>query len=1021
MKKFASPMAMAAALALPVSSFAASDLFFSEYIEGSSNNKALEIVNTTGQTVDLSGYEVQMYFNGKSTAGLTIALQGSLDNGDVYVLAHSSAAPEILAVADQTNGAGWFNGDDAIVLLYGGAAVDSIGQVGTDPGSQWGTGDTSTQNNTLRRQDSTSEGDADLYDVFDPAASWDGFAQDTFDDLGSFTTSVPPLAQLVINEVDADTAGSDSQEFIELFDGGIGNTVLDGFSVVFYNGNGDISYRSIDLTGYQTNADGYFVIGNTEVVQADLTIPNNGLQNGADAVALYSVGADLFPNGTAISLDNLVDAVVYDTNDSDDTGLLALLNAGEPQLNEDGAGNKDGHSSQRCANGAGGVLNTSNFQQNTPTPGAENSCGTVVVSQCGEPATFIHDIQGSGAASPLAGTVQTIEGVVTADFQGENGLKGFFVQEEDADFDADASTSEGIFVYDSGSTVDVNPGDVVRVTGNVVEFKDFTELNQVASVEVCATQANYSRASVQLPVSEVADLEAFEGMAVSLSQTLTVTDNYNLGRYGEIWLSANGRLMNPTNVAAPGDAALAVKAANDRNRILIDDGQTAQNPEVIAYPAPELSAANTLRAGDEVTALNGVMGFAFGSYRIHPTEAPAFVPANLRTATPELPGTGSLKIASFNVLNYFNGDGQGGGFPTSRGADTAVEFERQRAKIINALVAMDADIVGLVEIENDGYGPQSAIADLVSGLTDAGMEYAFVNPGVTRIGTDEIAVGYIYKPATVALVNSAAILDSSVNADFIDTKNRPALAQTFQEKSNGELLTVAVNHLKSKGSDCDGLNDPDMGDGQGNCNLTRTAAAEALVSWLATDPTGSNDPDFLIIGDLNAYAMEDPIKAVENGGYSNVLKALGGENGYSYIFKGEAGHLDHALANASLFEQVTGLAEWHINADEPRVLDYNEEYKSAGQIVNLYNSEPYRASDHDPIIVEFALSSASALVGDFNADGRLNFRDLRLLLRNLHRKPVGEKAQYDLNQDSRINLKDITKWVRLYIKSRKKR
>lgn len=169
------------------------DLFFSEYIEGSSNNKALEIFNGTGGAVSLAGYTVQMYFNGSASPGLTINLAGTVAAGDVFVLAHGQAAAEILAVADQTNSAGWFNGDDAVVLRKNSVAIDALGQIGFDPGTEWGTGLVSTSDNTLRRKAASCGGDANANDPFDPATSWDGFAVNAFDGLGAHTCGeVPP-------------------------------------------------------------------------------------------------------------------------------------------------------------------------------------------------------------------------------------------------------------------------------------------------------------------------------------------------------------------------------------------------------------------------------------------------------------------------------------------------------------------------------------------------------------------------------------------------------------------------------------------------------------------------------------------------------------------------------------------------------------------------------------------------------------------------------------------------------------
>jgi hypothetical protein len=433
---------------------------------------------------------------------------------------------------------------------------------------------------------------------------------------------------------------------------------------------------------------------------------------------------------------------------------------------------------------------------------------------------------------------------------------------------------------------------------------------------------------------------------------LTVTEVYNLGRYGQVVLSQGGRLFQPTNVVTPGVAANNLQAANDLRRLVLDDANTSQNPDPIIYPSPELSATNTLRAGDTVTGLTGVLDVYY-DYRLQPTTTPTFVHANPRTAAPASVG-GTLRVASFNVLNYFSTIDTGAdicgpaGDQGCRGADSASEFTRQRDKIINAIVTIDADVVGLIEIENNAI---TATQDLVNGLNavaGAGT-YGYVDTGT--IGDDVIKVAFIYQPGTVTPVGSPAILDSSEDPLFNDELNRPALAQTFQQNATGARFTAVVNHLKSKGSDCDDVGDPDTGDGQGNCNVTRTNAATALVNWLATDPTGSGDPDFLIIGDLNAYAKEDPIVAIEGAGYTNLVDTFVGADAYSYVFDGQFGYLDHALSNASLTPQVVSATVWYINADEPRVLDYNEEYKSPGQVISLYDDGPYRASDHDPVIV----------------------------------------------------------------------
>jgi predicted extracellular nuclease len=772
-----------------------------------------------------------------------------------------------------------------------------------------------------------------------------------------------PSTTLVVNEMDYDQPDSDTAEFIEIENVGGVSINLDGYRLDLVNGSGGGAalYQSIDLPAVDLAAGGYYVVcGNAANVpncDLDVTPDSNLIQNGApDAVALV-----LDADGT------IVDTVSYEG----DTGVPYTEGSGTGLEEPDGVA---GVGLSRCLDGTDTNRNNVDFALVGITPGEANDTCPGAFADCGDPATLIHDVQGSGSASPMLGAQDVVlEGVVIGDFQDTSTeLGGFFLQEENCDADADPTTSEGIFVYDSGFGVPVSEGDVVRVQGTVDEFYDLTELKYISNLVVCSSGASVTAAQVDLPVVAIDDLERNEGMLVTLPQVLHVTEHYNLGRYGEVWVSVGGRLYNPTHLTTPGTPANDQQDLNDRSRLLIDDGSEVQNPAVVPY----LAADNTLRLGDSITGLTGALGYSYSNYRLHPTVGVAFARTDERPAAPEETPS-ALTVASFNVLNYFNGDGQGGGFPTSRGADTPSEFHRQRTKIISATLAMEADILGLMELENDGYGEYSAIQDLVNGLNDiAGADtYAFIDPGVAQIGSDEIAVGFIYKPATVSPVGAAAILDSSVDPTFIDDRNRPALAQTFAEDASGEMLTIVVNHLKSKGSACDDIGDQDTGDGQGNCNLTRTSAANALVNWLLTDPTGSGDNDYLIIGDLNSYANEDPIVALENGGYTDLIETFVGEGAYSYVFDGQVGYLDHALANPTLMSKVVGATVWHINADEPRILDYNQEYNPP----ELYSPDAYRASDHDPVLVRLNLLSRVYLP----------------LVTHGHRpKPIIEEVQY---------------------------
>jgi predicted extracellular nuclease len=587
---------------------------------------------------------------------------------------------------------------------------------------------------------------------------------------------------------------------------------------------------------------------------------------------------------------------------------------------------------------------------------------------CSTTFTPIYDIEGSGATTPLNGSVVTTQGVVVGDYEGPSpNLRGFYIQ--DVTGDGNPATSDGVFVF-NGNNDSVSLGQVVRVTGQAGEYYDQTQISNVTSIVDCGSMATVASVDITLPLPSADYLERYEGMLVRLSQTLYVTEHYQLGRYGQIVMSANGRLQQPTNVVAPGAPALALQAANDLDRILVDDALTNQNPDPILFGdgGNPLTAGNTLRGGDTATNMVGILGYGFGSYVVYPTHSmgggvPDFVPANPRPASPPDVG-GSLRVAGMNLLNFFNTFGTGtctlgvGGAPTDcRGADDMAEFDRQWPKTVAAIVGTNADVIGILEIENDGYGPDSVIQFLVDKLNEATAPgaYAFIDADagtgqVNALGVDAIKVGLLYKPASVTPVGTTAVLNTPefvTGGDSAD-RNRPSLAQAFEQVSTGARFVVDINHLKSKGSACDA---PDAGDGQSNCNIVRTNAANLLTAWLASDPTGINDPDVLILGDLNSYAMEDPITAIKNAGYTNLIYAYGGNEAYSYVFDGQWGYLDHALGSSGLTSQATGVAEWHINADEPSVLDYNTNYKSPDQITSLYSPDEYRVSDHDPVLV----------------------------------------------------------------------
>ncbi|MEU5995037.1 ExeM/NucH family extracellular endonuclease [Spirillospora sp. NPDC047418] len=527
---------------------------------------------------------------------------------------------------------------------------------------------------------------------------------------------------------------------------------------------------------------------------------------------------------------------------------------------------------------------------------------------CGTPADHqIADVQGSGDAGPLAGRTVRVEGVVTADFQRSDQLKGFFVQ--DPTPDRDPRTSDGLFVY---STAEVAVGDRVLVTGKAVEYNGLTELSPVSAVDVCGT-GRVAPARVRLPLRGGATLERYEGMLLRFGQRLTATEVYQLGRYGEVTVSAGGRLFQPT------DGHGATQAANDARKLLIDDGSNVQNPDTIPYTDPRV-----LRIGDSAQGLTGVLHYGFGEYRLEPTRTAHFANTNPARKKPRHVG-GDVRVASFNTLNWFT-------TLNRRGADTAAEQERQLAKLTAALRGLDADVVGLMEVENNGDTAVKAIVDRLNEEAGAGT-YAWVRHPYP--GTDEIHVALIYKPAKVAPAGAAR---SSRDAVF----DRPPLVQTFRPASGGTAFTMIVNHFKSKGcGDATGP-DQDQGDGQGCYNARRVAQAEAIRA------IADGVPNPLVVGDLNAYTAEDPVRVLTGAGLvSQTQRFVRPADRYSYVFDGQSGELDHALAGKGLSRRVTGATIWHINSDEPVFLDYNTEFNPP----EFYRPDAFRSSDHDPVLL----------------------------------------------------------------------
>jgi predicted extracellular nuclease len=587
---------------------------------------------------------------------------------------------------------------------------------------------------------------------------------------------------------------------------------------------------------------------------------------------------------------------------------------------------------------------------------------TEIPFACGAPAIPINQIQGTGAASPLVGNTVDVEAYVVGDFQDNASLNGFYLQEGTATEDGNPLSSEGLFVFEGGNTVNVNPFDRVRIRGEVSEFNGLTEMN-ISQIAVCGSgsASDITPAQLTLPLNGF-DPETVEGMRVVLTHPATVTDTTDILRFGQFVVS-NGPLYTPTAIVAPGPAAIAQQALNDDNRFIVDDARNGsyRTPFVVGRDdSTPLNAANPVRTGYVISTLEGVMHYSFGDYKIEPTAPLVWdETANPRSAAPASPG-GDIQVASMNVLNFFSTIDTGApvcgpaGNAGCRGADSASEQSRQLNKLVQAINTIDSDIMGLVEIENNASASLDMLVNALNADAGAGT-WDYINTGT--IGSDVIKVALIYQPAKVTPEGNFVILDSSVDPLFNDQRNRPVLAQTFRNAAN-QKMTVAVAHLKSKGGTGTGA-DADQGDGQGAFNDTRTKAATALANWLNNDPTGAGPAvGAVIIGDLNAYAMEDPLTALAAGGFTDtVAQEIGAGSAWSYRYAGQRGYLDYILADSRALPQLTTVSEWHNNADELPFFDYNEENLPNGgppKPADFYAPDPYRASDHDPLVAGFS-------------------------------------------------------------------
>ncbi|KAA3616604.1 MAG: T9SS C-terminal target domain-containing protein [Calditrichaeota bacterium] len=860
---------------------------------------------------DLSIYGFGSANNGGGTDGEEYTFPAvAASAGDfIYVASEVTGFTSFFGFAPNfTSSAANINGDDAIELFKNGDVVDVFGDIAVDgSGQPW-----EYLDGWAKRINGTGPDGASFI-----LANWTFSGPNALDGESTNATAATPFpidggslpTNLVINEVDADTPGSDALEFVELFDGGVGNTDLTGLVLVFFNGSDDASYAAYDLDGFSTDNDGYFLMGNAGVTPTPALITSNGsLQNGPDAVALFAGDASDFPNDTPVTTTNLLDAIVYDTNDADDAALLVLLNSGQPQVNEGGDGDSAGDSNQRIPNGSGGALNTDTYTQLPPTPGTENTEPPVVMAE-------IFEIQGSGLTSPFVGqTVITEDNVVTA-----VSTNGFFMQTPAARTDGNPETSDGILVF-TGSAPTVAVGDQVDVTGPVVEFFDLTEISNPTSVSIDGS-GNPLPAVVTLDENTPSpfqpqpanELERFEGMIVAFNGIATGPTD----RFGDVSVVANNqRAYREPGIAFPGLSGLPVW-----------DG----NPEIFEINPNGLGLPEAALFVDQTVQVQGPLSYSFGDYQVLPSSlslgSPPSLPVAVRSRTSE-----EVTIGTLNMFRLFEG--------TSDFQDRLNKFSLYIRNVMRA-----PEILAVQEVEN--IGALQSLANKIQS-DDTNLNYsAYLIEGNDIGGID---VGFLVQNSIQ--VNSVTQLgkDEIFSYDGSLLNDRPALLLEA-EAPTGDIIKVLNVHLRS----LSGIE----GSSATRVRLKRDAQATSVS--LIVDSLQTSDPEvkLVVTGDFNAYQFTDgyvhvlgqimgaPADASQalipgtdqvDPNLTNEILSLPSQQQYSFNFGGSSQVLDHMLTSVDLNTKVTYIQYARGNSDAPHSFGANA-------------TTPLRASDHDGLVL----------------------------------------------------------------------
>nr|WP_194425498.1 ExeM/NucH family extracellular endonuclease [Microbacterium aquimaris] len=821
-------------------------------------------------------------------------------------------------------------------------------------------------------------------------------------------------AAVVINEVyggGGNNGATHTHDFIELFNVSDEAVDLNGWSLQYASSAG--SFSNVDTLTGVIEPGGYFLVqqaegANTGGTAAPLPTPDDAgtlaLSGTGGKIALVSSTIALVGStGNAAGADTVVDFVGWSPSASDFAGA-----APAPATTNSTSVSRDAEHTNTPDNAA-------DFTAGTATPTSSGGDEPEEPEEPTDPTdASIAEIQGTGADAALAGQTVTTRGVVTASYP-TGGFNGFVIQTPGTGGGLDLGShtaSDAIFVYTPASAP-AAIGEYVEVTGAVSEYFGLSEITAAAAADVTvldeAVEAPVA-ATITWPATDAAR-ETLESMLVAPQGAFTVSNTYQANQYGSVGLAAGDTpLWQPTDLARPGSTeAAAVAADNEARGVILDDGvstdflaaaNSALTPNYVSLTEPVVVGAGvTFREPVIVDWRNGdwkfnptapLVGDGSGDDGVQFTD--------VRTAAPEAVG-GDLSVASFNVLNYFTtlgtesttcqaySDRTGDGISVrtgcaQRGAWDEADLQRQQDKIVEAINSLDADVVGLMEIENSaalGEQPDEATSTLVDALNiAAGTErWAYV-PSSAELPDpaqqDVITNAIIYQPAAVTTVGASRALGSQSGADQAFGNAREPIAQVFESLDGGAPFLFAVNHLKSKGSPGPWPGDADAGDGQGASNESRVRQATALNEWV--DEIRGDVDAVVLAGDFNSYTHEDPLQVLYDAGYANAATALGIDTA-SYSFDGQSGSLDHILLNDAALARATGGDIWNINSGEAVALEYSR-YNVHGTL--FYAPDAYRSSDHDPVKVGLTAQEAPVeltLLGINDFHGRINTDTVR--------------------------------------------